>query len=261
MLLVGGVPGRYANSPAAPDTTLGGTMRRIHERGYLRAGVMFRTPGLGYRDPISGRLSGFEVELVKLIAQGMFGCSRSEVVELVQFVETASRDRSVKLVEDEVDLVASTYSASADSNKVRFTAPYMWSSRSVLTCDDGPAVEQFQDLNGLSVAISEGTTHAEALRETAPNARVHVFEDMVAAIDAVRVGTVDAYVGADVGVRGVALASGGMFRQTHVRTEAEQQFVAVQHGADDLAQFVEQRMQELMRSGDIGIAMRLMHAI
>jgi beta-glucosidase/6-phospho-beta-glucosidase/beta-galactosidase/ABC-type amino acid transport substrate-binding protein len=54
---------------AAPGTTL----RRIQDRDYLIAAVKQDVPGLGYKNPITGELSGLEIDLARTIAEQILG--------------------------------------------------------------------------------------------------------------------------------------------------------------------------------------------
>ena len=62
----------------APDGPLppakpGSGLRRIQERGYLVVAVKQDVPGLGYRDPRTGELSGLEIDLARALAQRILG--------------------------------------------------------------------------------------------------------------------------------------------------------------------------------------------
>ncbi len=48
-------------------------MARIRERGRLVAGVSADTYLLGSRNPFSGRIEGFDIDLVKAVTKAIFG--------------------------------------------------------------------------------------------------------------------------------------------------------------------------------------------
>jgi beta-glucosidase/6-phospho-beta-glucosidase/beta-galactosidase/ABC-type amino acid transport substrate-binding protein len=56
-----------------PPASPGSVLRRIQERGHLIVAVKEDVPGLGYRDPETGELSGLEIELARAIAERIFG--------------------------------------------------------------------------------------------------------------------------------------------------------------------------------------------
>lgn len=55
------------------DHPHGRALRRILSRGHLVVGVTEDEPGLGYRDPQTGRLSGLEIDLAHRLAEVIFG--------------------------------------------------------------------------------------------------------------------------------------------------------------------------------------------
>ena len=50
-------------------------MAQIRARGYLRVGVDQNTYLWGYRDPATGQLTGFDIDMLKQVAQAIFGSS------------------------------------------------------------------------------------------------------------------------------------------------------------------------------------------
>ena len=48
-------------------------MDAIRQRGHLVAGVSADTLLFGFRNPLSGQLEGFDVDMVRQVAQAIFG--------------------------------------------------------------------------------------------------------------------------------------------------------------------------------------------
>src|SRR5258708_6874807 len=63
------------SGPLAPAGHMpaGSTMARIAKRGYLIAGVDQTTYLDGYRNPLTGQLQGFDIEVARRIAHAIFG--------------------------------------------------------------------------------------------------------------------------------------------------------------------------------------------
>ena len=59
----------------APDATSaqGASLQRIRDRGYLVAGVAADTYLLGSRNPFTGQIEGFDIDMVNAIAETIFG--------------------------------------------------------------------------------------------------------------------------------------------------------------------------------------------
>jgi hypothetical protein len=62
-----------AGGAAGADHPPGRALRRILKRGHLVVGVTEDEPGLGYRDPKTGELSGLEIDLARRLAEVIFG--------------------------------------------------------------------------------------------------------------------------------------------------------------------------------------------
>ena len=96
----GGVP-----APTMADTPnyeAGTTMARIAGAGRMRVGIQYDQPGFGLKG-LDGRLSGFDVELAKMIAT-----ATGLTADNIGWVESPSTVRELLLENDTVDLVAAT---------------------------------------------------------------------------------------------------------------------------------------------------------
>ncbi len=66
----------YASSlrpSGPPQVTSGSFMATIRERGYLIAGVDQNTYHFGFRNPFNGQIEGFDIDMIKAVAQAIFG--------------------------------------------------------------------------------------------------------------------------------------------------------------------------------------------
>ena len=59
--------------PTPGDMPAGSTMRKIQDRGRLIAGVSADTYLLGSRNPLNGKIEGFDIDMVKAVAKAIFG--------------------------------------------------------------------------------------------------------------------------------------------------------------------------------------------
>jgi polar amino acid transport system substrate-binding protein len=87
------------NAPGAMPA--GSTMREIQQRGRLIAGVSADTLTLAARNPINGRIEGFDIDMIRAVSQAIFGSP--DKVELR--VITAAQ-RLPALQDGSVDIVA-----------------------------------------------------------------------------------------------------------------------------------------------------------
>lgn len=154
--------------PAAslrPDSTIsaGSTMAEIKDREYLIAGVDQNTFLFGFRDPTTGRLEGFDIDIVKEIARAIFGDPNA-----VQFRAISSAQREQVLMNGDVDIVVRTYSITCDRlQDVNFSTVYYVAGQRVLVKENSP-VSGIGDLGGKRVCATKASTSLENIANSEP---------------------------------------------------------------------------------------------
>ncbi len=146
-----------------PDGAVTGqTLTQIRERGLLRVGGQQTYFLLSYRDPVSGEMSGFEVDLAREMAKAILGDPNK-----IQFVALASlRERETALQEGVVDIVfASMNMTCARWNNVAFSTEYMSGGQKVLVSRRSTATGM-ADLGDKKVCASNGSTDIARIRDT-----------------------------------------------------------------------------------------------
>jgi polar amino acid transport system substrate-binding protein len=138
--------------PAAGHMPAGTTMAKIQARGYLIAGVDQNTYLFGYRNPKTNNLEGFDIQMVRDVAQAIFGDPNK-----VQFKAITSAQRVDVLEKGQVDLVARTFTIScARLQQVAFSTVYYQAQRRVLVRSDSN-VTGIGDLGGKRVCATIGS--------------------------------------------------------------------------------------------------------
>lgn len=91
----------YDPLPSLPASgALTGRLAEIRDRGYLIAGVSADTLLMGARNPLSGQIEGFDIDLVREIAKAVLGDASK-----VQLVVITAGQRQSFLVDRKVDVV------------------------------------------------------------------------------------------------------------------------------------------------------------
>ena len=98
--------------PAPGAMPPGSTMAAIADRGRLIVGVDQNTNLFGFRNPATGQLEGFDIDVAREIARTIFG--DPDRVDL-RVVEASQRESALQ--SGEVDLVVRTYSITCDRKK------------------------------------------------------------------------------------------------------------------------------------------------
>jgi polar amino acid transport system substrate-binding protein len=143
-------------------TVTGPTLTRIRERDLLRVGGQQTYYLLSYRDPVTGEMSGFEVDLAREVAKGILGDPAK-----IQFIALANLgERETALQEGTVDIVfASMNMTCARWRNVAFSAEYLNGGQKVLV-NRRSTVTGIQDLGGKKVCASNGSTDIARLLNT-----------------------------------------------------------------------------------------------
>lgn len=138
----------------------GSFMRRIRERGHLTAGVDQNSLGLGYYNPVTGRLQGFDIDVVRMVAAAIFGDARDRVV--YKAISTPQREAAIYFAD--VDIVASAFSVTCRRQQLmHFSSVYHRTRQRLLVADDSD-VDGLEDLRGEKVCVTKRSTSIETLR-------------------------------------------------------------------------------------------------
>ena len=144
----------------APDKGIsipdGSTMAKIKERGKLIAGVDQTTYLFGFRNPTSGNLEGFDIDMVNAVAKAIFGSADGHV----QFRAIPSSQREEVLKKHQVDIVVRTYSITCARKKdVQFSSVYYVAGQRLLVTKESKATK-LADLSGKKVCAAKMSTSA-----------------------------------------------------------------------------------------------------
>ena len=131
---------------------------KIIERGRLIVGLDQGSNLFSFRDPATGELTGFDVDLAREIADDIFGNP-----DQVEFRSLTSANRIEALEDNQVDLVIRSMSITCERREqVAFSAPYYQAYQRVLAVR-GSGIEDLEDLEGKRVCVASGTTSAARL--------------------------------------------------------------------------------------------------
>lgn len=156
-----GQPGVASLDPeGSPRVTSGSTMADIRERGALRVGVSADTLLMGSRNPFTGDIEGFDIDVARQIAEAILGDP-----DKIQFRVITSGDREGVLQNHEVDIVTRAFTINCDRwENIAFSAEYYHSGQKLLVPSTSK-VAGIEDLAGQRVCAPEGTTTLERLQE------------------------------------------------------------------------------------------------
>jgi polar amino acid transport system substrate-binding protein len=131
----------------------GSTMATIYHRGYLIVAVDQTIPLLGYRDPATGQIDGFDVAVARQVAQAIFGNENA-----IKFVAVTPAQRQYVVQHREVDILASPTTITCDRlSWADFSTPILIGRQRVLVPSTS-TVQGMNDLGGQKVCAAAATT-------------------------------------------------------------------------------------------------------
>lgn len=149
--------------PFATEAEAQAAVHTIRERGRLIVGLDIGSNLFSFRDPISGQISGFDVDIAGEVARDIFGSPTQ-----VEYRILSSAERITALQRSQVDVVVKTMSITCERRKlVNFSTVYLTANQRILTSRDS-AIRQAADLPGKRVCVAKGTTSLRRVREIAP---------------------------------------------------------------------------------------------
>ena len=162
---------------AQPTFPADSTMAKIQSRGRLVLGTKFDQPGLGQKNPLNNQVEGFDVEIAKIIAAGIFGGRPSDMTSKIEFKETTTPNRELFLENGSVDIVVATYTINdARKQRIDFAGPYYIAAQDLLVRADDSSIKQASDLAGKRVCSVRNSTPAGRIRTMVPTANLAEFD-------------------------------------------------------------------------------------
>jgi polar amino acid transport system substrate-binding protein len=135
----------------------------IRARGRLIVGLDIGSNLFTFRDPITGEITGFDVDIAGEIARDIFGAPSH-----VEYRILSAAERVTALQKSEVDVVVKTMTITCDRRKlVNFSTVYLDANQRILAPRDSP-ITKVSDLSGKRVCVARGTTSLHRIQEIAP---------------------------------------------------------------------------------------------
>ncbi|MGQ0718996.1 MAG: glutamate ABC transporter substrate-binding protein [Pseudonocardiales bacterium] len=148
--------------PEPGQMPAGSTMARIAQRGSLVVGITQDAYPFAFRDR-DLRLEGFDVDIVRDIAEAIFGDRERVVFRPLREAERLETARAGR-----VDLVVATFTITCQRReKVDFSTVYYKAGQRVLV-NRGSAVNGLGDLGGKRICAGRGTTSLRKILATTP---------------------------------------------------------------------------------------------
>jgi len=215
----------------------------IRQRGRLIVGLDQSTNLFSFRDPVSGQLQGFDVDVAREIARDLV-----DDPSKVEFRLLTSPERITALENHTVDIVVNTMTITcARAEQIAFSTVYFEASQRLLVPKDsdvqGPA-----DLAGKRVCSQVDTTSLATVSRVAPAATLVAVPNWDDCLVALQQGQVDAVSTDNSILAGMAVQDPNL----HIvgpSLEPEPYGIGINKAQDDLVRAVNASLERIRRDG------------
>ena len=237
-------------APPRPTFAPGTTMAAIQARGKLVVGTRLDLTGFGLKTP-SGAMEGFDVEIAKQSAVGIFGGTPADVVVKIEFTDSVMGTREASIKDGMVDFAIAAYRITdAAKQQVDFAGPYFMAGQDLLVRSGETSIKGFSDLAGKRVCSSRATGTAVAnVRAKAPDAESIPMDTTPQCADALTAGQVDAVASVNTSLLGPLEKSAGAIKLVGNPSTEEPSGIGVKRGDDAFRAFINDRLEKLYAGG------------
>ena len=138
-------------------------VENIRNRGRLIVGLDIGSNLFSFRDPITGEITGFDVDIAGEVARDIFGTPSQ-----MEYRILSSADRIEALENNQVDIVVKTMSMTCERReRVAFSTEYLSANQRILAARDS-RIRQASDLSGKRVCAVKGTTSRKRVQQIQP---------------------------------------------------------------------------------------------
>ncbi|GAA2880014.1 ABC transporter substrate-binding protein [Actinoplanes cyaneus] len=232
-----------ATMPAPGKMPAGSTMAKIAARGRVIVGVDQNAYLFGFRDPATGDLAGFEIDMARAVAKAIFGDP-----EKVQFLAITTADRIPVIQDGRADLVIRTMTMNCERwQQISFSTEYL-ASRQRLLVRRGSGIKEFADLANRKVCATRGSTSIRTIAAQ-PSKPVPVATDSTLdCLVMLQQGQVDAVSTIDVLLAGLA-AQDPTTEVVGSPVSDEPSGIGIAKGSPDLVRFVNGALEQIRADG------------
>jgi glutamate transport system substrate-binding protein len=219
-----------------PDSTLG----QIQEKGEITIGVKFDVPPFGFKNPQTGDVEGFDVDLGQAIADKLGVQPR--------FIEAITDNRIPFLQQGTVDLILSTMTITRERDaEVDFSEPYYIAGGRVLVPEDSD-IQDVQDLGGRRVCTARGSTYQQSIKKEAPDADLRLIDTYSECFELIQDGAVDAVSTDNVILTGM-IVQDDTLKMVGEEFTTEPYGVGIPQGETEVKEFVDGVIDEYIEDG------------
>jgi len=135
----------------------------IRKRGRLLVGLDIGSNLFSFRDPVTGEIAGFDIDIAGEVARDIFGKTSA-----IEYRILSSADRITALQNNTVDIVVKTMTITCERRTlVNFSTTYFIAYQRILAPRQSDITGP-DDLSGKRVCVARGTTSLRKVQEISP---------------------------------------------------------------------------------------------
>ncbi|WP_430335741.1 glutamate ABC transporter substrate-binding protein [Rhodococcus sp. ACT016] len=221
----------------------GPSLDTIRARGQLIVGLDTGSNLMSFRNPATGGIEGFDVDIAREVARDVLGSP-----DKVEFRLLTADDRQQALEESKVDIVAHTMSITCERGQhVDFSTEYYEAHQRILVMAGSP-VSGVDDLAGKRVCLTKGTHSIDRIRALAPDATMIAVPTWSDCLVMLQQRQVDAVSTDDTLLAGMTTQD-PYLRMVGPSLGPEPYGIGMTKGNDDLVRFVNGTLERIRRDG------------
>ncbi|PGZ98061.1 glutamine ABC transporter substrate-binding protein [Bacillus pseudomycoides] len=218
---------------------------QIKKRGKLVVGVKYDTNLFGLKNPATGKVEGFDIDIAKALAKKILGDENK-----LELKEVTSKTRIQMLKNGDIDAIVATMTITEERKKeVDFSDVYFKAGQSLLV-KKGSGIKDIADVKkGVKVLAVKGSTSTNNIRAKAPEATVLEFENYSEAFTALKAGQGDVLTTDNAILYGMEKQDANYEVVGKIFTD-EPYGIAVRKGETELTKVINELLKEMKASGE-----------
>jgi glutamate transport system substrate-binding protein len=244
------VGGDTDSSTPKPSFAAGTTMAALQAKGKIVVGTKFDQPGLGQKNPLTGKVEGFDPEIAKIVAAAIFGGTPADAGSKIEFIETTSPNRELFIENGTVDIVVATYTINdARKQRIDFAGPYYVAHQDIMVKAEDDSIKSVADLAGKRVCSVRNSTPAKRIRDMVPDADLQEFDTYTLCKEELLNGRTDAVTTDDAILLGFASENPTALKVVGNQFSTEPYGIGLKRGDDEFRKFVNDTLDQSYANG------------
>lgn len=154
--------GSNSSGTAAKSEGVVADIKAIKDRGILKVGVKVDVPKFGFKDPQSGKIDGFEIDLARAIAKKVLGDENK-----IELQGVTAKTRGPLLDNGEIDLVIATFTITEERKQSYNFSDAYFTDGVALMVKKSAGIQGLKDLDGKRIGVAQSSTSKKAIQEEA----------------------------------------------------------------------------------------------